>query len=299
MKSTIQALSPFRFAGTPCSKGSCLSFLLGLSLMLFLILPRDSKAQESPFIEAPRVIAALQQGLAAERGIGIRRNAYLAIDLYCDAGMMGSPEAYFRIGRILTRGPPGLRNPRLANTYLALAASLGHHEALDLYNPAFSNAPGELICGEVFLQTGDGEFDMEGYISGLMPAKQKVAALIRKRALQYGVDVRLALAVALAESNLERHAVSPKNAQGIMQLIPETQVRFGVMNPFDLEQNIRGGLSYLRWLHIRFGGNPRLVAAAYNAGEGMVDRYSGVPPFPETQHYVRRVLRLSGMTRLN
>ena len=105
----------------------------------------------------------------------------------------------------------------------------------------------------------------------------------------------MALAIALAESNLDANAVSPKNAQGVMQLIPDTQERFGVEKPFDPEQNIKGGLAYLKWLQNRFDGNLNLVAAAYNAGEGNVDRYGGIPPFPETQHYVRRVLNFSGM----
>ena len=78
-----------------------------------------------------------------------------------------------------------------------------------------------------------------------------------------------------------------------MQLIPETQERFGVTKPFDPEQNIKGGLSYLRWLQNRYPGNAKLVIAAYNAGEGNVDRYGGIPPFPETQQYVRRVLQFS------
>ena len=108
------------------------------------------------------------------------------------------------------------------------------------------------------------------------------------------VAFRAALGIALAESNLEPRAVSPKNAQGVMQLIPSTQERFGVKNAFDPKQNIRGGLAYLRWLQQRYAGDRVLVAAAYNAGEGAVDKYRGVPPFAETQQYVRRVIYFSG-----
>jgi soluble lytic murein transglycosylase-like protein len=77
-----------------------------------------------------------------------------------------------------------------------------------------------------------------------------------------------------------------------MQLIPETSVRFNVKKPFDPEQNIRGGLSYLRWLLAYFEGNVQLVVAAYNAGEGAVNRYRGVPPYAETRGYVKRITEL-------
>ena len=107
---------------------------------------------------------------------------------------------------------------------------------------------------------------------------------------EYGVHPRLAFAVIRAESNFEPGAVSPKNAQGLMQLIPETSARFNVTKPFDPEQNIRGGLAYLRWLLAYFKGNVALVAAAYNSGEGTVNRYKGIPPYPETQGYVKRII---------
>lgn len=264
--------------------------------MLLLTFLPGSSAQAEAYLEAPRVVAALAQGLAAERGVGIRQNAGLAIELYCDAGSMGSSEGFFRIGRLLLKGPPKLRNQRLANAYLALAARLGHRKASMLHDPLVKNANIDLICSNLHGQGGQPKFDLEGYIAGLSPARRNLAALIRKKAPHYGVDTRLALAIALAESNLDANAVSPKNAQGVMQLIPATQERFGVEKPFDPEQNIKGGLAYLKWLQNRFGGNLKLVAAAYNAGEGNVDRYGGIPPFPETQNYVRRVLNFSGMS---
>ena len=257
----------------------------------------SSSAQAQGYVEAPRVVAALAQGLAAERGIGIRQNPALAIELYCDAATMGSSEGFFRIGRMLAKGSPRLRNPRLANAYLALAARLGHREASMLHDPLIENGNIDEICSTLYGQVGEPKFDLEGYIAGLVPAKRNIAALIRRKAPQYGVDARMALGIALAESNLDANAVSPRNAQGVMQLIPDTQERFGVLKPFDPEQNIKGGLAYLKWLQNRFNGNLKLVAAAYNAGEGNVDRYGGVPPFPETEHYVRRVLNFSGIAR--
>jgi soluble lytic murein transglycosylase-like protein len=109
---------------------------------------------------------------------------------------------------------------------------------------------------------------------------------------EYGVDPRLAMAVIAVESGFRANAVSPRNAQGLMQLIPATAQRFRVRNPFDPEANVRGGLAYLRWLLTRFHGDVQLVAAAYNAGEGAVERHGGVPPFRETQVYVQRIAAL-------
>ena len=250
--------------------------------------------------EAPRVVAALEQGQAAEQGIGIKKNLLLALTLYCDAGKMGSPEGFFRIGRILASAPPSLHNPRLANAYLALSASLGHREALDHYDESIGSETLSEECGNFGTVVEFGtvmeieHFDLDGYIAALSLKKREVAELIRRYAPRYDVDIRIALAVALAESNLNSQAVSPKNAQGVMQLIPGTQARFGVKKPFDPESNVKGGLAYLKWLKTRFSGDWALVAAAYNAGEGMVERHGGIPPFFETRQYVRRVLYFAG-----
>ena len=253
-----------------------------------------SARELSPELEAPRAIAALEQGLAAEMGVGLRRNAPLAIRLYCDAAITGSAEGFFRIGRILARGPAHLRNPALANAYFAQAAQLGHHVAIEHFDPAVSFAPLVDDCGKLEPGLATGPFDLDGYLSALSPARRRTAELIRRHAAHYGIEVRIALAIALAESNLNPDAVSPKNAQGVMQLIPDTQARFGVTRPFDPESNIRGGLAYLKWLKARFAGDWALIAAAYNAGEGAVERHGGIPPYRETESYVRRVLFFAG-----
>lgn len=115
------------------------------------------------------------------------------------------------------------------------------------------------------------------------------ASEIATAARAYGVDQALVRAIIHAESDYNPNAVSYKGAQGLMQLMPGTASRFGVQNAFVAADNINGGVQYLSFLSKRYNGDVRLVAAAYNAGEGNVDRYGGVPPFAETQRYVDRV----------
>src|SRR5690606_36089712 len=112
---------------------------------------------------------------------------------------------------------------------------------------------------------------------------------ISRAAKQYGVEEAVVRAVIHAESAFNPNALSRVGAQGLMQLMPATAQRFGVGNPFDAGQNIQGGVKYLAWLLKRFNGDLTLAAAGYNAGEGAVDKYNGVPPYRETQRYVQRV----------
>lgn len=115
------------------------------------------------------------------------------------------------------------------------------------------------------------------------------ASEISAAAAQYGVEEALVRAVIHAESAFNPNAVSRAGAQGLMQLMPATATRFGVSEPFTPQQNIDGGVQYLAWLSKRFNGDLKRIAAGYNAGEGAVDRYDGVPPYQETIVYVDRV----------
>lgn len=112
---------------------------------------------------------------------------------------------------------------------------------------------------------------------------------VAQAALEHGIDPALVRAIMHAESAFRPNVVSHKGAQGLMQLMPATAERFGVTDAFDPAQNISGGARYLAWLLKRFDGDVQLAAAGYNAGEGAVDRFSGVPPYEETQRYVERV----------
>lgn len=123
------------------------------------------------------------------------------------------------------------------------------------------------------------------------------AAEIRAAALQHGVDEAVVRAIIHAESSFNPNALSRVGAQGLMQLMPATARRFGVSNAFDASQNIRGGVQYLAWLLKRYNGDLTLAAAGYNAGEGAVDKYKGVPPYSETRLYVQRVRVLADRYR--
>jgi Transglycosylase SLT domain len=115
--------------------------------------------------------------------------------------------------------------------------------------------------------------------------------LIEQEAKRQNIDASLVSALIRAESNYEPRAVSRKGARGLMQLMPATARRLQVSRPFDAAANVRGGVRYLRELVDRFGSRPELVLAAYNAGEGAVESYGGVPPYRETIAYVSRILR--------
>jgi soluble lytic murein transglycosylase-like protein len=108
---------------------------------------------------------------------------------------------------------------------------------------------------------------------------------------EQGVESPLVHSVIRAESNYNPNAVSPKGALGLMQLIPSTARRFGVTNPFDVRENIEGGVRYLRFLLNYYQGDYPKAIAAYNAGEAAVDKYHGIPPYSETQNYVHRVAK--------
>src|SRR5258708_9817212 len=183
------------------------------------------------------------------------------------------------------------RDDAMAASLLALAAAQGNaaaRKALQFVGDARGVLP-DCMQPDEPLGSNIPQAESVDPFADLPPAKQKIAALVSTLAPAYAVAPRLALAVITVESNFDPTARSPKDARGLMQLVPDTATRFRVKNAFDIRDNVRGGLAYLRWLLSYYRGEGALAAAAYNAGEAVVDRYRGVPPYPETRNYVQRV----------
>lgn len=240
-----------------------------------------------------------QQALALENGEGVARDPLQAANLYCLAARMGDAEAPYNLGWMYANGRGIARNDAMAGFFFKVAAAKGIDAAQRMLK----------VVGEPLVDTP--ECMREPAVPVSAPAQQQAAVaaprvdykaiaprkifdLVTSMAPQFKIEPQLVLAIIAAESNFNSLAVSTKSAQGLMQLIPETSERFNVKNAFDPAQNIRGGLTYLRWLLAYFEGDVALVAAAYNAGEGTVDRYSGVPPYMETRSYVKRILASFG-----
>jgi len=134
-------------------------------------------------------------------------------------------------------------------------------------------------------------------LDGFTTGDPKVDSYIVDSSMRHGVDPVLIYSIMHRESAFKKMAMSYKGARGLMQLMPATAARFGVRSIFDPAQNIEAGTRYMRWLLNRFNGDVGLALAGYNAGEGAVDKYWGVPPYRETQEYVKRISQRYALMR--
>jgi soluble lytic murein transglycosylase-like protein len=240
---------------------------------------------------AARGDPAAQTDLAVkyEHAEGVARDFLKANKLYCQAARQGYAEAQFRLGWTYANGRGVPRDDAVAAALLAMAAEGGHEYATKLLQhiPRQQNVqlPSCMLPDSPPPQVATAPEEPDIVIAG----RPEIVQLVRRLAAQYSVDFRLALAVISVESAFNPTAVSPKKAQGLMQLIPETAQRFGVKKVFDPVENIKGGLAYLRWLLAFFEGDVRLALAGYNAGERAVERYRGIPPYAETRSYVEKI----------
>jgi soluble lytic murein transglycosylase-like protein len=251
-----------------------------LPLLLLCWLPAAAQ-------NAATLLARAQQ---LEHGEGVPRDQTAAAALYCQAARLGAAEAQYALGWMYANGRGLARDDASAWRLFSLAAEQGYAPAQGMLRllPAAPATPlPACMAPEPMLQ-----IDLPDSEPDYVAASRLVRPLVDKLAPQYDIDPALAMAIIAVESGFNPHALSPRQAQGLMQLIPDTAQRFRVKNAFDAEANIRGGLAYLRWLLTRFQGDVRLVAAAYNAGEQAVASYGGVPPYRETQDYVRKVAAL-------
>ena len=244
------------------------------------------------FAEQARYLAA--EAVSYEHGEGVPRDQAYAARLYCESARLGDAQAMYSLGWMYANGRGIERNDAYANTLFAMASFAGDALAARMQRVTGSYTGAVPDCLHTPAAIVQQRWPVDALIARLSAERQAIARLLTDLAPQYGIEPALALAIGLTESALNPQALSPRNAMGVMQLIPETAVRFNVSRPYDPEQNIRGGLAYLRWLLAYFEGDIAFVAAGYNAGEGAVDRYRGVPPYRETQAYVDRILRHVG-----
>ena len=221
-----------------------------------------------------------------ERADGVKADSRLALSLYCRAARQDYADAALMAGRMHMAGVGGVsKDADLGRAWLRKAASLGSEQAERLVGNVSANVKTPDRCEPPNLRWG---------IIRKPPAE--IRAMVQKMAPTYGLDPDLVLAVIAVESGYRVDVVSNKNAQGLMQLIPETAERFGVSDPFNAEQNLRGGMKYLRWLLAYFDGNVAYALAGYNAGEGAVLQYKGIPPYRETQDYVTKIRSIYAQT---
>lgn len=252
--------------------------------VVFFAIPFPCMAISNP---SPEDISLLRtEARAYEHGEGVSKDPVRAASLYCDGARYGDAESQFSLGWMYANGRGVQRDDEIAAHFFSLADEKGHGEARKMLRFVGDKTAPVPDC----MRNQAMEDDSSEVFTANSPAQQKIFGLVSKLAPEYGINPRLAMAIIRAESNFETLAISPKNAQGLMQLIPDTSLRFNVKKPFDPEQNIRGGLAYLRWLLAYFKGDVVLVAAAYNAGEGAANRYHGVPPFMETRGYVKWIM---------
>ena len=261
----------------------------------------DTPVSSQDMLEPPKIQALLIAAKNYENQLANPDALWRAAASYCEASRIGSIEAQYRLGMLYRFGKGVPANHTFAAGLFSMASSQGHAEStnmLDTINSSSALPP--CVTSEVlperpvvtaFSLPGN-TIGIDRRIAALSEAKKWIIELVDTIAVLHQIDPKLVLAIIAVESNFNVKAQSPKEAIGLMQLIPGTADRFNIKNAFDAAQNIKGGVKYLRWLLSYYHGDIRLVAAAYNAGERTVDRYKGVPPYPETRNYVKRVMEL-------
>lgn len=237
--------------------------------------------------------------VADERNV---ESAWKAANLYCEAARFGSAEGVYRLGMLYAFGRGVPANRDYAANLFGIAATHGHFEAQKMLETIEIKTNDTPLCvlepvapekapTQSFANV-QGVQGIDDYVAKLPKNKRWVLDLVDTISTWYKVDSKLVLSIITAESNFKINAKSNADAHGLMQLIPATADRFNVKNAYNASQNIKGGVAYLRWLLSYFRGDVTLAVAAYNAGEGAVDRYKGVPPYKETRGYVKKVMGL-------
>jgi hypothetical protein len=275
------------------TRNTATAILLGLcgSLLSLAGAPQNAEAATGA------AVRAYERAQQHHHGDGAAKSIARAQQLYCQAGRGGHAEAMFKIGWMFLNGRETAQSDSQGAAWMAAAARAGHPTASNVLKKLGEIKPARVRhCptpppGETAVASrGTSPRKMDTSPLPLLPPAE-IDALARRVAKEYDIAPELVLAVIAVESAWRPDAVSHAGAQGLMQLIPATAERFGVEDVFDPEQNVRGGTRYLRWLLSLFQGDVTRALAAYNAGEGAVLRYGGIPPYTETQNYVVKVRR--------
>ena len=277
------------------------------TILCFAMLSSTARAFTSSEIETfdnePPIIKDLLQRASVLVGDENEQDgAWKAANLYCEAARYGSAEGVYRLGMLYAFGRGVPANKNYAANLFGIASSQGHYEAqkmLETIEISTSDTP-QCVLEPVAPEhapahqyaDSQGSPAIDRFVTRLPKNKRWVVDLVDTIADWHKVDSRLVLSIIAAESNFKVNAKSNADAHGLMQLIPATAERFNVKNAYNASQNIKGGVKYLKWLLSHYRGDVTLTAAAYNAGEGAVDRYKGVPPYKETRAYVKKVLGL-------
>lgn len=270
-----------------------------LALAIWTLIISSARADDKLLLDSPDVVEILDNPAALvtmavkyEHAEGVALDYTKAAGLYCRAARSGYADAQYALGWMYANGRGVTKDDGVAVQLFTMASNQGHMHAREMLRYIRSSTstplPSCLLPDKPAIDTDHdrGQTDETVYFKG------PISDLVYQLAPGYKIDPKLVLAIISVESGFNVHAKSPKNAQGLMQLIPETAQRFRVKNAFDPADNIRGGLAYLQWLLAFFKGNVPLVAAAYNAGERAVEKYQGIPPYPETKDYVRKITKL-------
>lgn len=273
-------------------------------LMFFFMASAAASGSESSEVSegGPKLNALLLKAASCEVSAESHDDFWQAAAMYCEASRLGSTEAQYRLGMLYAFGKGVPENRAFAASLFSMASHQGHRKAFDMLETVNfkSQELPECVVSETLPEKrpppvfGPAEHTetIDRYLESLPSNKSWIIDLANKISDWYEIDPKLVLSIITVESEFETKARSPKSAMGLMQLIPATAERFNVKNAFDASQNIRGGIKYLRWLLSYYRGNIELATAAYNAGEKAVDRYLGIPPYPETREYVKRLKKL-------
>jgi soluble lytic murein transglycosylase-like protein len=288
-------------------------WLAGLSIAILSLLFASqssfayTQTELETFDNEPPIVKDLLERASVLMDKNEDESAWKAADLYCEAARYGSAEGVYRLGMLYAFGHGVPANRDYAANLFGIASTHGHFEAQKMLETIEIKTNETPLCvleavvpeknNSPVSQYISGSQSIDNYIAKLPKNKRWVVDLAETISDWYKVDSKLVLSIITAESNFKIKAKSNADAHGLMQLIPATAERFNVKNAYNASQNIKGGVAYLRWLLSYFRGDVTLAVAAYNAGEGAVDKYKGVPPYKETRGYVKKVMGLYQVKR--